>query len=159
MSDETAPAKPVGRPTKYDPVYADQVVDAMREGLSLTAFAGLIGVARSTINEWMTAHPEFSEAVSRGKACRLLHWERAALNVAARGGGPGTATVIVFGLKNMGGDEWSDTVRQEHSGPGGGALRVETKPDLSGLDQAGRDALRTVLDQVAGRPGGDAPGA
>lgn len=88
----------------------------MGKGFSLTAFAGQIGVARSSINEWIDNFPEFSEAVSRAKAKRLLHWEQAAHRVAEKGGGPGTATIIVFGLKNMGGDEWRDKQEVEHSG-------------------------------------------
>jgi len=32
-------------------------------GYSLGAFAGLIGVDRSTITEWMAAHPEFGRPV------------------------------------------------------------------------------------------------
>lgn len=109
----------------------------MRAGFSLTAFAGHISVARSTINVWMEAHPQFSEAVSRGKASRLLHWEEAAINVAKAGGGPGSATIIVFGLKNMAPDEYSDTAKLEHTGKGGAPITVEdlqsdrTKNDLA----------------------------
>jgi hypothetical protein len=42
----------------------------MGQGFSLTAFAGSISVARSTINEWMAANPEFSEAARVGQAKR-----------------------------------------------------------------------------------------
>ncbi|BAU93403.1 putative terminase small subunit [Methylorubrum populi] len=126
MGSETEPKKGAGgRPTKYDPAFCGVVEAEMANGLSLGAVAGIIGVARSTINEWMAEHPEFSEAVSRAKAGRLLHWERAALRVATTGGGPGTATIIVFGLKNMGGDEWTDTTKTELSGPGGGPIKTE----------------------------------
>ncbi len=97
-----------GRPTKYDPIYCDMVEEEMAGGLSLTAFAGIIGVARSTINEWMAANPDFSEAVNRAKAKRLLQWERKALKVADNGGTGGQSTIIIFGLKNMGGDEWTE---------------------------------------------------
>jgi len=113
---EVETKRPVGRPTKYEPRFCDELEACMAEGYSITAFAGKIGVSRSTINEWMSANPEFSEAVSRAKGKRLLHWETAALKVAKEGGGPGTATVIVFGLKNMGDDEWRDKQEFEHSG-------------------------------------------
>ena len=64
------------------------VVDEMSKGYSLGGFAGLILVNRSTINEWMRAHPEFNEAVLIGKAARLRQWETAAdgPRVAALGG-------------------------------------------------------------------------
>jgi hypothetical protein len=107
---------PAGRPTKYDPAYCDQVLDDMAEGYSLTAFAGKIGVTRSTINEWREHYPDFSVACTRALALRLRFWEQTALSVAAKGtGGPGAATVITFGLKNMGGDEWRDKQTIEHT--------------------------------------------
>lgn len=106
-----------GRPTKYDPRFCDMLLEDMKQGFSITAFAGSIGVARSTINEWAEAHPEFSEALDTGKAVRLRFWEQTAINVAAKGtGGPGAASVITFGLKNMGGDEWKDKQEVEHIG-------------------------------------------
>jgi hypothetical protein len=103
-----AEPRPVGRPSKYETRFCDEVEGFMGQGFSLAAFAGHIGVSRSTINEWMAEHADFSEAVSRAKCVRLLHWEKAGLKVASEGGGTGTATMIVFGLKNMGGDEWTD---------------------------------------------------
>ena len=66
MTDEPTPK--MGRPSLYDPKFCDMVVEDMGQGYSLTAFAGLIGVNRSTITEWMNAHPDFSAAVTRGKA-------------------------------------------------------------------------------------------
>lgn len=113
---------PVGRPSKYDPSYCDRVEAEMAKGYSLTAFAGILGVNRDTIDEWRRAHPEFSEAVTRAKALRLLQWERAGMKVASSGGGSGQSTMIIFGLKNMGGEEWQDISRQEQTGPGGGPL-------------------------------------
>jgi hypothetical protein len=134
---------PAGRPTKYEDRFCDMVEEAMGSGLSLGAFAGQIGVARSTINEWIDNHPAFSEAVSRAKGKRLLHWEQAAIRVAEKGGGPGTATIIVFGLKNMGGEEWADVQRQELTGKDGAPIQSETRHamDVSGLTE---DQLRAI---------------
>ena len=112
-SRERLPAS-IGRPSKYNPSYCDQVVTTMAKGYSLTAFAGKLGVARSTINEWMAQHPEFSEAVSRAKASRLYSWETEALRTARNGGRGGKATMIIFGLKNMGTDEWRDKTEVGH---------------------------------------------
>jgi transposase len=128
------PKHPGGRPTKYDPAFCDRVEKEMAKGFSLTAFAGLIGVSRATINNWMAENPEFLEAVSRAKALRLVHWEKAAMKVAMSGGGPGTATVIVFGLKNMGSDDWSDTSKVEAKVES----KVEVSPDAAFADFVGR---------------------
>lgn len=117
--------RPVGRPTKYEPRFCGELERFMGQGYSATAFAGKIGVSRATIDNWANEHPEFMEALSRGKASRLLHWEGAALRVSVKGGGPGTASIIAFGLKNMGGGEWSDRQQHEHSGPNGGPIQTE----------------------------------
>lgn len=94
----------------------------MRQGYSLTGFAGMIGVSRSTITAWMDAYPEFSAACTQGKAARTSHWETAALRVADRGGGPGTAQTIIFMLKNNAPDEYADTSKHELTGKDGAPL-------------------------------------
>jgi hypothetical protein len=114
-----------GRPTKYDPAFCEHVISHMSEGASITSFAGEIGVARSTINEWMEHHPEFSEAIKIAKAKCAAWWERVNRKNAVEGGG--NATSAIFGLKNMAADEWREKIVQEHSGPDGGP--IETKTD------------------------------
>lgn len=122
------PKLPVGRPSLYRPEYCQAVIEDMQEGYSLSAFAGLIGVCKATLNLWMGQFPEFLDAVSKGKAARLRKWESSGLRVAEKGGAPGTATMIVFGLKNMGGDEWSDKQHIEStiSNPDGTPIALPT---------------------------------
>ena len=137
------PRDPGGAKTLYDASYCERLVDDMAAGFSLTAFAGSIGVCRKTLNNWAGEHPEFLRALDAGKAARLRFWEQTAINVAAKGtGGPGAASVITFGLKNMGGDEWSDTSRHEHTGRDGAPLQV-----THGVSDELRSALREVRDE------------
>ena len=103
---------PAGRPTKYSEAYCNEVIAAGDEGLSLTAFAGIIGVARSTINEWMGNHPEFSEAVKVHAAKRTLCLERGLLSSEQ---GP-KVTARIFALKNADPENWKDKHEVEHSG-------------------------------------------
>jgi hypothetical protein len=103
---------PAGRPSKYDPRYCDEVIETMALGLSLTAFAGDIGVHRGTINEWMGEHPEFSEAVRVGKAKRTAALERGMLGAES---GP-AVTARMFALKNADPEEWREKQHIEHSG-------------------------------------------
>jgi hypothetical protein len=112
------------RPSKYDPAFCDMVIEAMQEGFSLTGFAGQIGVSRSTIGEWMNEYPAFSAACSVGKATRTHCWEERANAVGRRGGGPGTAQIIQFMLKNNAADEYREKVAHEHSGPGGTPIQT-----------------------------------
>jgi hypothetical protein len=82
----------------------------MSEGLSLTAFAGLIGQGRDTVYKWIRAHSEFSDAVSRARAARVLWLERKLLR--SRKGAETTAAI--FALKNAAPDEWRDVKTTEH---------------------------------------------
>lgn len=105
---------PAGRPSKYQSSYCDLVIEHMTDGASLTSFAAEIGVARSSINEWMEQNPEFSEAVKIAKAKCSAWWERLGRKNAADGGG--NATLVIFGLKNMAADDWREKQEVEHSG-------------------------------------------
>ncbi len=112
----------MARPTLYDPAYCEQIVEHMRDGASVASFAAEIDVARSTINAWADAHPEFSEALSRGKAACVAWWEKTARSVAASG--TGNAPMCIFGLKNMGADDWRDKTEVEHGVTGDLAERL-----------------------------------
>ena len=135
-----------GRPTLYDPKYCEMVIADMTKGYSLGAFAGLIGVSRATINVWMTAHPEFLEAVSRGKSSRLRDWEGVALEMRAKGGGPGGATITMFGLKNMGAGDWDAAEKTDVNLSG----KVQHSPD---------DAFRELIVAMEGIGRAKAAGA
>lgn len=109
-----SPLAKIGRPTKYNPAYCDDIVERMSQGFSLSAYCDYAQINRSTINEWVEKHPAFSQAVERGKNARLHFWEQLGLEVAKTGGEGSQATMIIFGLKNMGSDEWKEKI--EHSG-------------------------------------------
>lgn len=108
----------MARPTKYDPAYCDEVIECMGRGLSLTAFAGEIEVARSTINVWMAEHPEFSEAVKVGTAKRVLYLEKRLIDGDT---GP-RVTSHIFALKNADPEEWRDKREHEVTGKDGGPI-------------------------------------
>lgn len=103
----------MGRPTKYDPGYCDELVAFMAQGYSMTAFAAQIGVDRDTITEWGNVHDEFSLAIKKGKAACASWWESVNRNNAMTG--DGNATSCIFGLKNMAADDWSDRKSIDHT--------------------------------------------
>lgn len=122
-----------GRPSKYSEAYCNEVIQHMATGASMASFAGEIGVARSTLNEWMEANPEFSEAVKVGKAKCAAWWETKLRNIADAGGGPGAATASIFGLKNMAAEDWREKTETETYGKGGGPIQVNISSDDSAL--------------------------
>lgn len=124
-----------GRPTLYEPTYCADVVEHMSKGFSLSSYADYAKVARSTLNVWMEKHEEFSEAVAQGKAARLRFWESLGIEVAQTGGNGSQATMIIFGLKNMGSDEWKE--KQE--------INVNAQLTLAGLVES---SLKTIEGKV-----------
>lgn len=110
---------PAGRPSTYDPKYCQMVLEHCANGASLSSFAAEISVARSTINEWMEHHSEFSEAVGAAKAKCAAWWEQRGRAIAQEGGGPGAATLVIFGLKNMGADDWCERKEIDHKSSDG----------------------------------------
>ena len=120
---------PAGRPSKFDEKYCEEVLEAGRQGYSLTAFAGMIGVCRDTISEWKEVHPEFSAALKRHAAARTYCLESDLLRAE---NGP-KVTSRIFALKNAAPSEWRDRQEHEHSGPDGAPIAVM---DVSDADRA-----------------------
>lgn len=56
-----------GRPTKYDPAYAEQAKKLCVLGATDIEIADFFGVSTSTFYLWRNQHVEFSEAVRAGK--------------------------------------------------------------------------------------------
>lgn len=122
-----------GRPSKYDEAYCQQLVDHMATGASATSFAAEIDVHRDTLSEWANVHPEFSVALARGKAKCAAWWEVAARSAALDG--KGSATMIVFGLKNMSADDWHDKQEIEHSATGDlAAIIAQRRAQVASVD-------------------------
>lgn len=63
-----------GRPTDYRPEYCDQVIPMLKEGMSIEEIGLEFDVGYSTIYEWMKVHPEFSEAIKRGREFSKAWW-------------------------------------------------------------------------------------
>jgi transposase len=100
----------VGRPTKYDPAYCDVAIEYLADGYSVTALAGHIGVARSTVFKWADENPIFSDALRTGQAKAAMWWEETLRDVARNG--QGNASAAIFGVKNRSSENWKD--KQEH---------------------------------------------
>jgi hypothetical protein len=106
------PEYTTGRPSLYRPEYCDLVIQqAQQYGISVSAFAGVVGVSVDTVFEWRSRHREFSEACSRAKAARLLWWE---LKLGRSKKGAET-TASVFALTNIAPDQWRSQKHTEHS--------------------------------------------
>ncbi len=110
-------------PTAYRDTYCDEVIDFLKDGYSLAAFAGKTGVSCKTLYNWIDKHPDFAEAVKLAQARSALWWEKRMLEFAQTG--QGNATAVIFGLKNRVSDEWRDKVHTELTGQVEQVHRIE----------------------------------
>lgn len=94
----------------------------MVEGYSVTALAGHIGVARSTVFKWAEENEEFSDALKSGQASAALWWEKTLRQVALTG--DGNASAAIFGVKNRSSEEWKDKRESEIEGQEAPPVRV-----------------------------------
>ena len=65
-----------GRPTDYKPEYCQMVVELGREGAGKAEMAAACGVVRQTLDNWIKAHPEFLDAITRAREESLAWWEK-----------------------------------------------------------------------------------
>ena len=100
---------PAGRPTKYKPVYCDEIISLMATGLSLTAAAASLGISRETAYAWERENEEFSDAIKIARAKRTLKLEQDLLSASDSP----TVTSRIFALKNANPHEWQE--KQHHA--------------------------------------------
>lgn len=116
----------VGRPSKYDPKFCDVVIACGEEGDTLAAMAEACNVHRETINDWIAAHPDFSDAVKLGLQKAQVWWEKQG-RIATFGGKEGfNATAFIFNMKNRFKEDWRDKVDHSHENPDGTAITFTT---------------------------------
>lgn len=119
---------PAGRPTDYRPEFCELLIDHMAKGLSFESFAGLVGVSKQTIYDWVKANPEFLDSKNIGTEKARLWWESKATDYLLNTeettrDSEGNqqvrktslnSTVWIFNMKNRFKDEWRD--KQEIEG-------------------------------------------
>jgi hypothetical protein len=96
--------------------------------------ASIIGVSERTI-ERRKQHPDFAEAMARGKARGRVSLRRSLWALAQKGNPAGN----IFLAKNLLG--YKDYFSNEHSGPDGGPIQIGPAPELKELSD---DELRQL---------------
>ena len=101
----------LGRPSKYQPQYGDQLIEHMRQGFSFESFGAIIGSHRDTLYEWAKVHEPFSDAKKRAVGEGLLFYEKvglAGMTGKLKGFNP---AAWIFSMKNR--FQWQDRVEIE----------------------------------------------
>lgn len=100
--------------SKYDPDYGPLLIYHMGKGYTLTSFATIIGVDRSTVHNWFKQHSAFNFCRDIAERRMKLKWERIILE-SAQGIVKGNAAAIIFAIKNYFPDEYKDKREVEHT--------------------------------------------
>jgi len=65
----------LGRPSKYDPAYCDQVVALGKEGLSRWQICSRLDIGLHNMIAWEGAHEDFRQALEESRLHALSYWE------------------------------------------------------------------------------------
>ena len=72
MSEKT---KPVGRPSKYDPIYCEKVIELGKLGKSFEQMCALLNVGYTTMRRWRDEFDDFRLALEDAHALSQTWWE------------------------------------------------------------------------------------
>lgn len=75
MAGENKQRRGAGRPSKYDESYCEKSIAFLSKGKSITQLSAHINVCKDTIYEWAKVHPEYSDALMRGRELSQAYWE------------------------------------------------------------------------------------
>jgi transposase-like protein len=118
-------------PNRYSSNYSDALVEHMKQGYSFESYAGVVGVARSTLYNWLEQYPAFAEAKEIGESYSLYHYEKIlmqSMHNDDEGRNGFNMTSLIFNMCNRHG--WNRSPKKEDVAP----PRIEL--NISGLNMA-----------------------
>lgn len=101
-----------GRPTKYNPDQLDHITQLCMLGATDEELAKFLDVNTDTIYNWKKKHPEFVEAIKKGREYADIEVAKSLFSKACAG----DVTAMIFWLKNRRPDQWRDqkNIKHEH---------------------------------------------
>ena len=144
MSETAKVKKPMGRPSKYQPEYCQQIIELGKLGKSIAQMAAHFDVDKASIYRWSEEHEEFRTSLARAKAHSQTWWENAAQqNMDNRNF---NAQLWLKSVASRFRDDYTEKQVTELTGANGGAVQVETKTvDTDALSADQRNALRELI--------------
>lgn len=123
----------LGRPTKYDPAYCEQVVELGKLGKSREQICATLHIGVHNMNTWEQAHEEFRRAIEESRLYALAYWEDIAdRHMTEVPGGPRLNTGLwARSMSARFPAKYSDRTKVEVTGKDGGAIEVDHVHDFS----------------------------
>lgn len=138
MSDAKHPG---GRPSDYQPEFCARVIEYGHQGKSLTWMATELAVTRQTLHNWMDAHPEFLDAITRAKELAQRWWEDKGQDGLEKA--QFNASLWSRSMAARFPDDWREKAAVEMTGKGGGPIEHEHSHSVS-------DATGRLLSELSG---------
>lgn len=110
MSQELEKRK-VGRPTDYTPEMCEKVIPLLKQGASIEEIGLELDVGYTTLYQWMDKHPEFAQAIKRGREYSHGWWLKEGRT--SMRDGKFNSTLWYMNMKNRFG--WSDKNESTHN--------------------------------------------
>ena len=123
----------MGRPLiEIDEKLCTKVENLAAQGLTVEQIAGTLGMGERTFYEKQAAYPQFSQAITAGRAKGVATVTNA-LFVKCKAG---DTVAIKYYLNNRDSDEWRDRRHYEHGGEGGGPIDLRWSVEVVESDHA-----------------------
>nr|DAS81760.1 MAG TPA: terminase small subunit [Caudoviricetes sp.] len=156
--------RPIGRPTKYKPEYAEQAYKLCLLGAIDADMADFFNVEVSTINNWKNEFPEFLESIKKGKMLadanvadrlyqRAMGYEAPDVDIRVVGGEiiqtpltkyyPPDTPAAIFWLKNRQRGKWSDKSELDVKSSDG-SMTPTVRIDTEEYRKIAEDVLRKI---------------
>jgi hypothetical protein len=124
----------LGRPSKYDSAYCEQVVELGKLGKSRWAIASELGITPSNLKEWEAVHDDFQTALAIARQDSLAYWEALAENhMIETPGGPKINTGLWS--RSMAArfpEQYRENSKMEVTGKNEGPIEVDHMHDFTG---------------------------
>lgn len=100
-----------GRPSKYEEIFCEKVVELMREGASIAEIAFELEVSKNTLYQWMEKNREFQDAINKGRDFSEGWWcKKGRKNIENK---EFNSTLWYMNMKNRFG--WADKTESNHN--------------------------------------------
>ena len=121
-----------GRPSTYDPAFCERVIALGLEGMSEAQIARDLGVARASLWDWAKAHEEFSAALTRARDLAQAWWEDQGVAMMRQPSANSNAAIWKKSMEARFRDDYTETRKNEHSGPDGKDLQIRWLTESDG---------------------------
>jgi len=124
----------LGRPSKYDSAYCEQVVELGKQGLSKHQIASEIGVTFNNLREWAAVHDDFRASMDLALEYSLSYWENLAhIHMIETPGGPKINTGLWS--RSMAArfpEQYRENSKMEVTGRNEGPIEIDHMHDFTG---------------------------